>query len=87
MNTITFIIAGVLLGLVVLAKIPGLEHLVRPIIDLVFSFIKFVGENCFSWAIWLFKLLWGSHLELIQHLMLAAEDIDPSVALRESSDS
>lgn len=87
MNTIVFVAAGALLALVVLAKIPGLEHLVKPLIDLVFSFIKVMGENMVSWSIWLFKLLWESHFELLQHLTLSAETIDPSTAFREKSDS
>lgn len=83
MNTIAFIAAGILLTLVVLAKIPGLEHLVKPLIDLVFTFIKVMAENFTSWSIWLFKLLWQSHFELVQHLLLKAETIDPTVAMRE----
>jgi len=84
MNTITFIAAGILLVLVVLAKIPGLEHLVKPLIDLVFTFIKVVAENFTSWSIWLFKLLWQSHFELAQHLIFKAETLDPSVVMREN---
>lgn len=86
MNTILFVAAGILLTLVVLAKIPGLEHTVRPLIDLVFSLIKVLAENIWSWSIWLFKVLWSSHMELAQHLIFKAETLDPSVAMREKSD-
>lgn len=86
MNTLLFIAAGALLVLVVLAKIPGLEHLVKPVIDLVFSLIKVICENFWSWVIWLFKLLWSSHAELLQHLVLSAESIDPSVAIKEKAE-
>lgn len=86
MNTIMFVLAGVVLALVVLAKIPGLEHTVRPLIDLVFTFIKAFLENMVSWSIWLFKLLWDAHFELVQHLLLSAESIDPTVAIKQKSD-
>ncbi len=86
MNTIAFIAAGVLLALVILAKIPGLEHTVRPMIDLLFTAIKAILENMVSWGIWLFKLLWDAHMELMRHLLLSAESIDPSVAIKEQSD-
>lgn len=86
MNTILFITAGVVLGLVVLAKIPGLEHTVRPIIDLFFSAVKVVAENAVSWSIWCFKILWGAHFEVVKHLMLSAEAIDPSYEMRESAE-
>ncbi len=81
MSTLAFIAAGAVLLLIVLAKIPGLEHTVRPLIDLVFSGIKFVAENSLSWGIWLFKLLFSSHLELLKHLLSPAEKLDPTVAL------
>lgn len=85
MNTILFIASIVILGLVVLSKIPGLEHTVRPIIDLVFTAIKAIFENLFSWGIWLFKLLWSAHIETLENLFKAAEDIDPSIAIKQAS--
>lgn len=83
MNTIAFIFAGSILGLIVLAKIPGLEHTVRPMIDLLFTGIKAVLENGVSWAIWLFKVLWDAHWDLLRHLVLSPEAIDPSVSVKE----
>lgn len=86
MNTILFIAAGGVLLLVILAKIPGLEHTVRPMIDMVFSVIKFVAENMLSWSIFIFKLLMGAHIELARHLVLSPEALDPSVEMRESAE-
>jgi hypothetical protein len=87
MNTIAFLGAGVILALVLLAKIPGLEHTVRPFIDLIFSGLKVVLENGVSWSIWVFKLLWASHVEVIKHLLFSAETLDPSVEIRKNSDN
>lgn len=86
MNTILFILAGAVLVMVVLAKIPGLEHLVRPIVDLLFTGLKVVIENVVSWFIWLFKVLWSSHLEVAQHLVFSAEAIDPSIEMRKRAE-
>jgi hypothetical protein len=86
MNTIAFLAACFVLGLVVAAKIPGLEHLVRPIIDLVFSAVKVIAEGAFGWTVYLFKALWFAHVELLQHLALTPESIDPTFAIRETSD-
>lgn len=86
MNTIAFIAAGIILGLVILAKIPGLEHTVRPAIDLVFTAIKAVLENAVSWTIWLTKLLLAAHSEVIRHLLFSAESLDPSHEIRKQSD-
>ena len=82
MNTIAMYAAILVLVLVVLAKIPGLEHTVRPLIDLVFTGVKVVIENSVGWFVWLFKLLWGAHLELLKHLMLSPEQIDPTVEMK-----
>jgi multisubunit Na+/H+ antiporter MnhE subunit len=86
MNTLVFVSAAVILALVVLAKLPGLEHLVRPIIDLVFTAIKAILENLISWSIWLFKMIWDSHLEIVKHLILSEKDIDPTFEIREKAE-
>lgn len=87
MNTIIFIVSGGLIAIIVAAKIPGLEHTVRPIVALVFTAITAVLENFVSWSIWLFKVLWGAHVEMVRHLVLSAEAIDPSIPVRELADS
>jgi hypothetical protein len=86
MSTIAYILAVMVLVLVVLAKIPGLEHTVRPAIDLVFTAIKALLESSISWGIWLLKLLWGAHFDVFTHLIFSAKSIDPTVAIRENSD-
>jgi hypothetical protein len=83
MNTILFWFAIGLVVLIVASKIPGLELLVKPIIDLLFSMIKVVSENSYLWFIWLFKLLWNSHADLLNNLFHKAEDLDPSIAVRQ----
>lgn len=69
-------------GIIVMSKIPGLEHFVKPIIDLIFTGIKFIFENAGNWFIWAFKLLLGSHLEVFRHLTQAETDLDPSHEVR-----
>lgn len=86
MNTIAFFAAAVVLGLIVLAKLPGLEHTVRPIIDLVFSLIKTIAESSTGWLIWMTKAVWGAHAEVVQHLVHSAESIDPTHAMRDETD-
>jgi hypothetical protein len=83
MNTLFFIGAAIILVLMILSKLPGLEHTVKPLIDIVFTGFKFAIENVFSWTIWLFKLLWAAHLDVLTHLIFSDESIDPSVAYRE----
>lgn len=82
MNTIAFILAGVILCLVIMSKIPGMEYLVKPIIDLLFGLLKVIAENIYSWTVWLVKALMSSHLEVFRNLIQKAEDIDPSQVMR-----
>lgn len=86
MSSIIFIFACVILVLVVMAKIPGLEHMVRPSIDLIFTFIKMLAENSVSWLIWVFKNMMKSHVELINHLIKPAEDLDPLYAVKKRNE-
>jgi hypothetical protein len=65
-----------------MSKIPGLEHLVKPCIDLIFTGIKVGGANGSYWLVWLFKLLLSSHLDFARHLIFSAEAIDPSLEIR-----
>ena len=82
MNTIIVYTSGFILLLVILAKIPGLEHTVRPLIDLFFTLLKTMVENMWAWAIWLMKLLWGAHAEMLTNLMYSAEEVDPTIAMK-----
>lgn len=82
MNTIAFYISGFVLLLILLAKIPGLEHTVRPLIDLFFTLLKTFVENMWAWTIWLLKLLWGAHMELLNNLINSAEEVDPTLEMK-----
>lgn len=66
-----------------MSKIPGLEHLVKPIVDLLFTIFKAIGENGVAWTIFVIKVVWFSHVELFRNLTLSAEQIDPTSKIRE----
>lgn len=82
MNTIGFVAACIVLGLVALAKVPGLEHFVRPTIDLLFKGLQAAIESSISWTIWATKALLGAHIEVGKHLVLSEEALDPAATVR-----
>jgi hypothetical protein len=82
MSTIFMIVAIGIVAIIVMSKIPGVEHFVKPIIDLIFSLVKFVAENGTNWLIWLVKNLLSSHIEVIRHMLLSPEQLDPSAEVR-----
>lgn len=83
MSTIIFFTALFALGVVVLSRVPGLEHFVKPVIGLLFSALEATLTNLWAWGIFVVKTLIFSHLDLIKHLLLSAEQIDPSHGLKE----
>jgi hypothetical protein len=86
MSTILFILACVVLVVIVMSRIPGLEHFVKPIVGLLFTVLQAVLENAWAWGMYLFKTLWYSHLDLFKHMLLSEDTIDPSVRMKKESD-
>ena len=87
MSTILFITACAVLLIVVMSRIPGVEHLVKPIVGLLFTVLQAALENFWAWGIYLLKTLLSSHTQLLRHLMLSEDAIDPSVKMQKDADS
>ena len=86
MSTIFFIIACGVLGIVIMSRIPGLEHFAKPIVGLLFTFLQAALENLWAWGIYLFKTLLYSHIELLKHLTLDEDSLDPSVKMKKEAE-
>ena len=86
MSTIFFIIACGVLVLIVMSRIPGLEHFVKPVVGLLFTLLQWSVENLWAWGIFLFKTLVSSHLELVRHLLLDEDTLDPSMKMKKEAD-
>lgn len=84
MSTIIFVLATSILCIVVMSKVPGLEHFVKPIIDLLFTFIKFLSSNMLAWGLFFVKMFLNSHVDLLQHLVMPASSIDPSITMKDN---
>ncbi len=86
MSLILFIVGGLLLALVILSRIPGMDHIVRPTIGMIFKALEALLENGLIWVITGVKILLFAHLELIKHLIYPASKLDPTYAVREKTD-
>ncbi len=86
MSTILFFIAIGVLLVVIMSRIPGLEHFVKPIIGMLFSLLEAVVTNMWAWGIFLFKTLLYSHLDYFKHLVLDENAIDPSLKMKNEAD-
>lgn len=85
MSTLIFIASCFLLGLILMSKMPGLEHLIKPIVGVLFKGLETAVSLLWAWVIYLFKAVLRSHLELVKHLLWSAEAIDPSLPMREEA--
>ena len=80
------IIAGAAIALFVLSKIPGLEHLVKPLVGALFKLLEAVVGLLWSWAIYAGKALFQAHLTFIKHLIFPASAIDPTDSMRREAE-
>jgi len=85
-HPLLLILVVVLVALFVLSKIPGLEHLVKPLVGSLFKLIEAVLGLLWSWAIHAGKALIRAHVTLIKHLILPASAIDPTDSLRREAE-
>ncbi len=83
MNSILFYTGLILAALILLSFVPGLKHLVRPIIDSTWKMLQatFVGSG--AWFIYGIKLILVSHIDIIRHLTLSKSTLDPVAAVRD----
>lgn len=84
MNTIALILVLALVGIIIISKIPGLEHFTRPTVDLLVTTIKVVAATLVSWGLYVFKAVWSAHLTVFAHLTQTADEIDPTLKARKS---
>ena len=80
------IIGVAAVALFILSKIPGLEHLVKPLVGALFKLLEAVVSLLWSWAIYAGKALFQAHITLIKHLILPASAIDPTDSLRREAE-
>lgn len=82
MSTFFFILAVVVLVIVIMSHLPGLEHFVKPIINLLFTLLQALCVNGFDWFFFVVKAVWFSHLDLLKNLMYSAETLDPTIEIK-----
>jgi hypothetical protein len=82
MSTIFFIAAIVVLIVVIMAHLPGLEHFVKPIINILFTLLQAIAVNGFEWAFFVVKAVWFSHLDFLKNLMYSADELDPTLQIK-----
>ncbi|MGC8518959.1 MAG: hypothetical protein ACP5P4_10595 [Steroidobacteraceae bacterium] len=85
-HPVLLIFAVVVIALFVLSKIPGLEHIVKPLVGAVFKIIEAIVSLLWSWAIYSGRTLFQAHLTFLKHLILPASAIDPTDSMRREAE-
>jgi hypothetical protein len=85
MSTILFWLAVAVLALVLLSMIPGLDLLLKPLMKMHFDGLTVLLKGLFAWGIWFVKKVIRAHTTLMKHLVMSAEQLDPSVALEKKN--
>ena len=80
----TFLLAGAvfIVLLILLSRIPGVEHLVKPLVNgVTWVFSTFMG-GVSGWLLWGVKTAWRSHTSLLAHLFTRRVELDPAERIR-----
>lgn len=85
-HPLLLIFAFVVIALFVLSKIPGIEHLVKPLVGAVFKAGEAVVALFWSWAVYSGRALFQAHLTFIKHLIFPASAIDPTDSMRREAE-
>lgn len=78
MSTIVMYFAGFIILLMVLDRIAGLKHLIKPVIDFISFIVTTICTNIGAWLMWMLKTLGRSHYVLAVHLVRTRDDLDPT---------
>ena len=82
MSTVFLLAAAFIILLIILSKIPGVEHLVKPLVGgVTWVFSTFMG-GVGGWLLWGVKTAWRGHAALLTHLFTRRAALDPAERVR-----
>lgn len=82
MSTFILAAAAFIILLVILSRIPGVEHLVKPLVSgVTWVFSTFMG-GVGGWLLWGVKITFRSHASLLMHLFTKRIELDPAERIR-----
>ena len=81
MSTIYILIAGVIAVLLILGSLPGIKHLIQPLIGGVSVVFSVFFGHLAMWIIWLVKAIYRAHEQYFRHLVSPRKKIDPTQSL------
>lgn len=71
-----------IVGLVILDRLPGLRHLIQPLVSGFSRLTQVLLGSGAAWLIFGLKTMVGDHVGLLRHLTSRREVIDPADKMR-----
>jgi hypothetical protein len=82
MSTFILLTAAFIILLIILSRIPGVEHLVKPLVGgVTWVFSTFMG-GVGGWLLWGIKTTIRSHASLLTHLFTPRMGLDPAERIK-----
>lgn len=78
MTTVLLYIGGFLVLVVLLDMIPGVRHLISPLLSGLAAGINFTVGSIAGWSTWFVKTLFQDHALFLRHLTHTRAQVDPS---------
>ncbi|QHS08988.1 hypothetical protein [Sinimarinibacterium sp. NLF-5-8] len=78
MSSLILYFSGFIIAIIVLDKIPGVRHLISPIINAITSLAGLIAGSGTGWIAWMIKTFFMDHYVLARHLTSKRADLDPS---------
>lgn len=85
MSTFILLAAAFIILLIILSRIPGVEHLVKPLVNgVTWVFSTFMG-GFGSWLLWGIKTAVRSHTSFFMHMFSRRVSVDPAEKIRQAN--
>ena len=85
MVTLVIILGCAVLLLIVMAKVPGVEHLVKPIIEGLSQVVKLCFVGAWVFGYWTVQRIWRAHMSVFKNTQETPQEIDPSYTARKTA--
>lgn len=82
MSSLILWASGFVLLIMILDRVPGVRHLVQPIVKGVAYVVGLFFGSAGGWGIYFIKSVWRAHAVFARHLTSRRTDIDPAERIR-----
>ncbi|GAB6035395.1 hypothetical protein [Galenea microaerophila] len=83
MSTIVLWIIIAALAIIILGKLPGLDHVLKPLFESVFTLLTEIFKQAFIWVMFVIRHILVAHRDFFYHLTNPRHKILPEERIKE----